>query len=544
MNEKKHIDKLFKEQLKNFEVTPNDSVWENIEAELNKDKRKRRVIPIWWKIAGVAASLLLLFTVANTVMNSSDNGAENEVVDTEKSNDSSIDNDSTPNGSELNTSESLEHNPIVGSEKNSEEQKVNNNNNNNNNNNTPQNNLISPNKVTNETGVATSKENNKEENDKSRSVTHKNKSIIKNKSLQRNAVVSNDDNSIKNKNDLRNNNSNIPDKKTIVNHTNSATSQNEELKNDIKKEKSEIDKLIKQLNNEKSTQVTSSNSSEKENNETLIDSSKTKELETTENAIEKAIAQTENEDNENIKDSINPLTKRWSVAPNMAPVYFNTLGNGSPIDEQFVDNTKEGDVNVSYGIKGAYAINKKLTIRAGVNKVNLGYSTNNVVAFTRPTASASSRELQNVNVSDSTSTYLSANNISFATGPEVLFLKEQGSISQQLGFIEVPIELEYNVLDTKIGVNLIGGFSTLFLSDNDVYSVENNGNKTRLGEASNINDMSYSANFGIGINYNISKQLRFNLEPTFKYQINTFNDTSGNFQPFFIGVYTGLSFKF
>jgi hypothetical protein len=542
MSEKKHIDKLFKEQLKNFEVTPNDSVWENIEAELNKDKRKRRVIPIWWKIAGVAASLLLLFTVANTVMNSSDNGAENEVVDTEKSNDSSIDNDSTPNGSELNTSESLEHNPIVGSEKNSEEQKVNNNNNNNNN--TPQNNLISPNKVTNETGVATSKENNKEENDKSRSVTHKNKSIIKNKSLQRNAVVSNDDNSIKNKNDLRNNNSNIPDKKTIVNNTNSATSQNEELKNNIKKEKSEIDKLIKQLNNEKSTQVTSSNSSEKENNETLIDSSKTKELETTENAIEKAIAQTENEDNENIKDSINPLTKRWSVAPNMAPVYFNTLGNGSPIDEQFVDNTKEGDVNVSYGIKGAYAINKKLTIRAGVNKVNLGYSTNNVVAFTRPTASASSRELQNVNVSDSTSTYLSANNISFATGPEVLFLKEQGSISQQLGFIEVPIELEYNVLDTKIGVNLIGGFSTLFLSDNDVYSVENNGNKTRLGEASNINDMSYSANFGIGINYNISKQLRFNLEPTFKYQINTFNDTSGNFQPFFIGVYTGLSFKF
>ena len=544
MSEKKHIDKLFKEQLKNFEVTPNDSVWENIEAELNKDKRKRRVIPIWWKIAGVAASLLLLFTVANTVMNSSDNGAENEVVDTEKSNDSSIDNDSTPNGSELNTSESLEHNPIVGSEKNSEEQKVNNNNNNNNNNNTPQNNLISPNKVTNETGVATSKENNKEENDKSRSVTHKNKSIIKNKSLQRNAVVSNDDNSIKNKNDLRNNNSNIPDKKTIVNNTNSATSQNEELKNNIKKEKSEIDKLIKQLNNEKSTQVTSSNSSEKENNETLIDSSKTKELETTENAIEKAIAQTENEDNENIKDSINPLTKRWSVAPNMAPVYFNTLGNGSPIDEQFVDNTKEGDVNVSYGIKGAYAINKKLTIRAGVNKVNLGYSTNNVDAFTRPTASASSRELQNVNVSDSTSTYLSANNISFATGPEVLFLKEQGSISQQLGFIEVPIELEYNVLDTKIGVNLIGGFSTLFLSDNDVYSVENNGNKTRLGEASNINDMSYSANFGIGINYNISKQLRFNLEPTFKYQINTFNDTSGNFQPFFIGVYTGLSFKF
>jgi hypothetical protein len=147
-------------------------------------------------------------------------------------------------------------------------------------------------------------------------------------------------------------------------------------------------------------------------------------------------------------------------------------------------------------------------------------------------------------MSDSTTTYLSANNLRLTNGPEVLFLKEQGSISQQLGFIEVPIELEYTVLDTKIGLNLIGGFSTLFLSDNDVYSVENNGNRTRLGEASNINDMSYSANFGVGVNYSISSKLRFNLEPMFKYQINTFNDTSGNFQPFFIGVYTGLSFKF
>ena len=133
---------------------------------------------------------------------------------------------------------------------------------------------------------------------------------------------------------------------------------------------------------------------------------------------------------------------------------------------------------------------------------------------------------------------------SITGAPEILFLKEKGSIDQELGFIEVPIEIEYNILDTKIGLNLIGGFSTLFLNDNDVYSVQNNGSRTRLGEASNINDMSYSANFGIGINYNISKQLRFNLEPTFKYQINTFNDTSGNFQPFFIGVYTGLSFKF
>jgi hypothetical protein len=535
MSEKKHIDKLFKEQLKNFEATPSDAVWQNIEAALKKEKRKRRVIPIWWKVAGVAAALVLMFTVANTLLNNSGGPVEQKVVDTKKSNSESINEDRIPNGSELNTSEGAENNTIVGSEKNSLE------NNEDNNSNTLENNLTSPNTSYHKTSITLSEEKEKQEIENSKNETHKNKSVIKNKSLQRDAIVSTENKKIKSNKE----NSNLKNKNTVVKNANGPVFQDEDLKNDIRKEQSEIDKLIKQTKKNNTSQVTSSNALEKKNSDIRIDSSKTKDLETTENAIAKAIALTENEDSQKVNDSINPLTKRWSVAPNMAPVYFNTLGSGSPIDEQFVDNTKEGDVNVSYGVKGAYAINKKLTIRAGVSKVNLGYSTNNVVAFNSSSASASSdRELQHINISDSTMTYLSANNLRFANGPEVLFLKEQGSISQQLGFIEVPIELEYNVLDTKIGVHLIGGFSTLFLSDNDVYSVENNGDKTRLGEATNINNISYSANFGIGINYNISKQLRFNLEPTFKYQINTFNDTSGNFQPFFIGVYTGLSFKF
>ena len=65
-----------------------------------------------------------------------------------------------------------------------------------------------------------------------------------------------------------------------------------------------------------------------------------------------------------------------------------------------------------------------------------------------------------------------------------------------------------------------------------------------IGEANNINSTSYSANFGLGLDYSLSKQWNINLEPQFKYQLNTFNNTSGNFRPFFIGVYTGLSFKF
>ena len=89
MKEKKTIDKLFKEQFKDFEATPNDAVWEKIEMELqDKKRKKRRVIPIWWKVAGVAAGLALVFTIANLVLNPSNNETfqNNTIVDENETN--------------------------------------------------------------------------------------------------------------------------------------------------------------------------------------------------------------------------------------------------------------------------------------------------------------------------------------------------------------------------------------------------------------------------------------------------------------------------
>ena len=138
---------------------------------------------------------------------------------------------------------------------------------------------------------------------------------------------------------------------------------------------------------------------------------------------------------------------------------------------------------------------------------------------------------------------MSAENIRLVSAPEIISSQQLSSLDQRLGFIEIPIEMEYNLLNTKFGMNLIGGFSTLLLDKNNVYSVVD-GERTLLGEATNLNDTSFSANFGLGLNYSISETFKLNLEPTFKYQLNTFNNTSGDFRPYFIGIYSGISFKF
>jgi hypothetical protein len=114
---------------------------------------------------------------------------------------------------------------------------------------------------------------------------------------------------------------------------------------------------------------------------------------------------------------------------------------------------------------------------------------------------------------------------------------------QDFGYLEVPVELQYNLMDRKLGINLIGGVSSLFLTENAVTLVSDN-TSTSMGEANNINEVNFSTNFGLGMYYRLTPKMQLNLEPMFKYQLNTFSDTAGNFQPFSVGVYSGLSFRF
>jgi len=119
---------------------------------------------------------------------------------------------------------------------------------------------------------------------------------------------------------------------------------------------------------------------------------------------------------------------------------------------------------------------------------------------------------------------------------------EPGLLNQKMGFIEVPVELEYNLIDKKFELNIIGGASTLFLDENSISL--NSGNSTAMGEASNLNEISFSTNIGLGLDYNLSEKFKLNLEPMLKYQLNTFNSASSENQPYYLGIYSGFSYKF
>lgn len=60
-DKQKNIDQIFKDKLENIEVVPDPSVWNSIEASL--DKKRRKAVIVWIKRSGVAAVVAIAFAL-------------------------------------------------------------------------------------------------------------------------------------------------------------------------------------------------------------------------------------------------------------------------------------------------------------------------------------------------------------------------------------------------------------------------------------------------------------------------------------------------
>ncbi|MFM9989450.1 hypothetical protein [Flavobacterium sp.] len=261
-----------------------------------------------------------------------------------------------------------------------------------------------------------------------------------------------------------------------------------------------------------------------------------------ENPLEKILKEKETKEKEEKKIAEN--TQKWKVKPNVAPLFMSAT-QGSPIDNQFADNAKSYENTLSVGLGVDYAVSKKLSIRTGINKFDYSYNTNDIVYyadFASKNANSVSN-LKTINVaSDAKNMIIEDKNIS--KSKEIAFqAKDEGLLNQKTGYLEIPVEVSYKLLDKKFGIQVITGFSSLLLNKNEV-SVISSGLTTIVGEANNLNKVHFSTNIGLGFKYSFWKSFEANFEPTFKYQLNTYNANSGGFKPYLLGLYSGISFKF
>lgn len=503
MKEKKNIDEIFQNAFEKADVSPSPRVWENIRTRLDQENSDRKVIPLWIRLGGVAAILAIMLTAGNFFFNPFNSDKTVFPTITEETVEQPI-------------QENKESKDVISPVENSE--------------------IVS--------SDFSDSSDSSEDSDHKKSITPSTKSdVVKAQDNKSETTTSTKDGFAKANQvsdsekefirDLEKNPISLPEK----------TADQEIAERKIRDKEDQYIETNQELKKDREALAGNETQIEKEKSESEVKEGK----EDLRPSLLDAIA----EQNE-IKSSQSQQTKmaddnRWRVTPNLAPVYYGSFGSGSSIDPEFSHNPQQGDVNMSYGIQVSYALNNKLRLRTGVSNVDLSYNTSDIIIAAGP----ASQGLEAVRY-HSNNTVITAiskrrlNGSDLGDGTAGLNLKSSAGdarLIQEMNYLEVPLELEYAIIDRRFGVHLIGGVSTLFLGNNEI-SVKSSDFHQVLGSANNLSNVSFSTNLGVGVQYRLTSRFLFNIEPTFKYQLNTYSDSSVDFKPYYLGVYSGLSFKF
>ena len=219
-------------------------------------------------------------------------------------------------------------------------------------------------------------------------------------------------------------------------------------------------------------------------------------------------------------------------------------------------------VSYSGGVAFSYNVNKRFSIQSGIFYSSVGQDLEGINSFAGFQKYDNTKGDHNFEVLTTNGTVYTNNAdvFLFADGNSEriitnynkdVFDPQKASLDyinntmrQSFSYLELPVFLRYKVIDRTLGLNLIGGVSYNLLVDNSVYTVVD-GSKYMIGTTEGLNMFSLSSSLGMGMEYKFSDKLSLNLEPTFRYYLNTFNNVQvHNFHPYSFGIFSGISYKF
>jgi len=257
--------------------------------------------------------------------------------------------------------------------------------------------------------------------------------------------------------------------------------------------------------------------------------------------------------------SDNEENNKWTIAALIGPTYYSSFRSGNDDMAKQILKSEQPVFSYSGGVALSYKINKRFSVQSGLYYSSVGQMIEGITAF-------SGFQKYDNTKGDRNFAVLTANGTVYTNNSDV-FLLDNGlsnrvrtqfnnevfdpvkaelqyldnSLRQNFSYLELPFIVKYKVIDKTLDFNLIGGLSSNLLVNNSVYV----GGKYHVAETDGLNPITFSGSFGMGMEYNISDKLSLNMEPTFRYYLNPFNEFSGlRFHPYSFGVFSGLSFKF
>lgn len=329
MATKKDIGTAFKESLAHYSDQPDAIVWEKIEIELKK--KKRRPLFIWW-FGGLALLIIGFFVInhftTDTILNTNQQTVEPSIE--HKTN--------TPDYSE-NPNDSIDHNSKSGMSNDS---------------------ILNPYTDENHKNPVNSQNPKGSINNKSFSSS---KPRQKTSTLKR-SITSNQSTINANSSDKKSSSSNKPIDKTLTQNSTDTSNQSTITTNSSDK-KSYLNNSLEDASN-KEPQITSEDVDEDTVKDTTL--------------VDEVVPRKRQPKKESTKDSLEKKKShsKWSVSAYPIINYNDTFQDNSVIDSRLDSINKTQDLSITYGAFFSYHSTDRFSVRIGVNKLRLNRTTQNI----------------------------------------------------------------------------------------------------------------------------------------------------------------------
>jgi len=249
---------------------------------------------------------------------------------------------------------------------------------------------------------------------------------------------------------------------------------------------------------------------------------------------------------------------RWSIKAEFAPVFNNQAqsnGQGSSAmytnSQSYKPQESNTENTFSGGMIAGYKVSKRLIIKSGFAYNNIRQTTRNVdfmgvnpLYNVAANATLASTPAGQVNLDKMVNTRSGAILNADASLNYASKSLAENVLKQDIGFIEIPLQATYKLIDKKIAVGLTGGISTNILVGNKAILSEN-GENISTGETSNMRNVVYSGSIGFEVGYEITNRITLTVEPRLKHFVNSISSSkSVNYKPSQMAIVTGLTYSF
>ncbi|WP_299096984.1 hypothetical protein [uncultured Winogradskyella sp.] len=237
-----------------------------------------------------------------------------------------------------------------------------------------------------------------------------------------------------------------------------------------------------------------------------------------------------NVEKDSVKTDVIELSK-WSVE-----VLGGLSSTASDASFQGTTVNTSAQNDFVYTFKVGYAITDKIVVKTGLGKNSLGQQVDNI-AYASSDGSLSSGGGQSIVADESVVFFASPELINDSTSYNDF--GENGTLQQQLDYLQVPLEVSYKLLTKEKYDILLGvGGNVNFISNNMAYL-----NGEEIGESKDVNNTVLGATLNTNFSYNLTKKTILFVEPSYNYFQKPIDNNAQNFKNTQFRILFGVQLK-